>query len=103
MQTATILLSDSERQHLHSLLSKHMPGVQALAYGSRVNGTAHECSDLDIALIAPSGTELSTEQLSNFRQALSDSNIPILIDAHDWARLPKHFQQEINRLHAVLA
>ena len=103
MKIATIDLRESDRQSLHRLLAQHLPGVTAWVYGSRLNGSAQECSDLDIALISPHGEELPEVQLSSFRQALSDSNIPILVDARDWARLPTYFQQEIDRFHAVLA
>ena len=35
--------------------------------------------------------------MENFRQAVNDSNIPILVDARDWARLPKSFHTEIEK------
>ena len=40
-------------------------------------------------------------ELAAFTEAL-DSNIPFLVDAHDWARLPDVFQREIGRKHVVL-
>jgi uncharacterized protein len=103
MQTASIDLRAKDQQYLRSLLAQYLPGVHAWAYGSRVKGTSHACSDLDIVLRSSDGSELPLAQLSNFRQAVSDSNIPIIVDCRDWARLPKHFQQEIDRFHAVLA
>ena len=41
-------------------------------------------------------------ELAAFTEALRDSNIPFLVDAHDWARLPDVFQREIGREHVVL-
>jgi hypothetical protein len=40
--------------------------------------------------------------LQNFVRALQDSNIPILVEARDWARLPESFQQEIMKSYVVL-
>ena len=34
--------------------------------------------------------------------ALRNSTLPFLIEAHDWGRLPPSFQEEIKRNYAVL-
>ena len=31
------------------------------------------------------------------REAFSDSNIPVFVEAHDWARLPDSFHREIEK------
>lgn len=90
-------LRDKDRQRLTALLALHLPGVCARAYGSRVTGRAHDASDLDIALIAPNAIPIPLQQLEQFRQAVNDSQIPILVDARDWARLPKNFHMEIEK------
>ncbi len=65
-----LFLRDIDKQRLLKLLADYLPEVNAWAYGSRVNGQAHDTSD---------------------------SNIPILVEARDWARLPESFYQEILR------
>ena len=35
-------------------------------------------------------------------EAIEKSNIPILVQAHDWAKLPESFHREIERDHVVL-
>ena len=35
-------------------------------------------------------------------EALEESNIPILIQAHDWARLPTSFHHEIEQDYVVI-
>ena len=35
-------------------------------------------------------------------EAFQESNIPILIQAHDWARLPESFHREIERDYVVV-
>lgn len=98
-----LYLRAQDHQRVLELLRQHLPGVSAWAYGSRVNGSAHEASDLDLAL-RPSNLEpISASSLSQFQEALSQSNIPILVDVHDWSRLPKSFHAEIAKHHVVLA
>jgi len=41
------------RAAIGRLLSKHLPGVEAWAYGSRASGRSHDGSDLDLALRGP--------------------------------------------------
>ena len=81
---------------LHNLMARHLPAEVAVwAYGSRVNGNAHEGSDLDLVLRTPGLTALPVRLLSEFREALTDSNLPIFVDAHDWASLPESFHPRI--------
>lgn len=93
--TDELFLREKDRRELVQLLARHLPNVTAWAYGSRVNGGAHEGSDLDIVLRSPDLSPLPLAELRAFAQALQDSSIPILIEARDWARLPESFQQEI--------
>ena len=86
---------------LEALLQKHVPNVEVWAYGSRVNGQAHNASDLDLVLRSPTLEPLSRER-SNLVEALEESNIPIIVQVHDWATFPESFHQEILRAYAVI-
>ena len=78
---------------LHELIARHLPAAVAVwAYGSRVNGTNHEGSDLDLVLRSP---ELPASTAARFREALPESNPPIFVDVHDWALLPASFHPRI--------
>ena len=57
---------------------------------------------LDLALRAPGLTQIPTRGLGAFAEAVRESSIPFLVDARDWARLPKRFRAEIERSHVVL-
>ena len=89
------------REQLEALLREHVPGAEVWSYGSRVNGESHEGSDLDLVLRSPTLEPLSGEYL-DLIEALEESNIPILIQVHDWARLPKSFHEEIERGYVVV-
>ena len=81
---------------LHELIARHLPASVAVwAYGSRVNGNNHEGSDLDLVLRSPDLTELPARVAARFREALTDSNLPIFVDVHDWALLPAAFHPRI--------
>ena len=89
------------RNQLEALLREHLPDVEVWAYGSRVNGRSHEGSDLDLVLRSPTLEPLGGGYF-DLLEAIDNSNIPILVQAHDWARLPESFQSEIEREHVVL-
>ncbi len=95
-------LHDRHRELLLSLLKEHFPGVDAWAYGSRVNGRSHDGSDLDLVLRGPGLQELPVGRLADFADAVRESNIPFLVEARDWARLPERFHREIERQYICL-
>ena len=87
---------------LEALLREHLPNVEVWAYGSRVSGKSHDGSDLDLVLRGTGLKEIPIGQLGDFEEAVRESNIPFLVEARDWARLPTRFHGEIERDHVVL-
>ena len=102
MTTRRLHLSAKHRALLESLLLDHMYGVAVWAYGSRVNGRSHEGSDLDLVLRGPGLEKIALERLMDFEEAVRDSDIPFLVEARDWARLPERFRREIEREYVVV-
>ncbi len=98
---SSLHLPDRWRPMVEKLLQTHVPDVEVWAYGSRVNGTHHEGSDLDLVLRARGLREIPILQLGNLREGLDESNIPIIVDVHDWATLPDSFRAEIEREYVV--
>ena len=98
----TVYLRDKDRGLLIDLLQKYLPSVTAWAYGSRVKGEAHDTSDLDIVLRSPDLSPIPISKLEAFKEALKESNIPILVEARDWARLPESFHREILKAYIKL-
>ena len=87
---------------IEELLRRHLPGVEAWVYGSRIHGRSHGGSDLDLALRAPGLRRIDADRLKMLSEAFRESNIPFLVEARDWTRLPKNFHREIERNHVVL-
>lgn len=72
--------------------------VRLVAYGSRAKGTAHAGSDLDLAVVAcDENREIDSREFQQFRIAINESNIPILVQAFDYRRLPEAFRAAIDR------
>ena len=99
--TDRLALPRRYRAQLEALLSKHVPGVEVWAYGSRVNGESHEGSDLDLVLRSPTLEPLDGG-FYDLLEAIEKSNIPILVQTHDWAMLPESFHREIERDYVVV-
>lgn len=83
------------REQIESLLQEFVPEAEVWAYGSRVSGLNHEASDLDLVLRGPDLEPISMDQILDLEEAFERSNIPILVEARDWSRLPKSFHREI--------
>jgi predicted nucleotidyltransferase len=103
MMSDRLHLPLKHRRALEALLRKHLPGVEVWAYGSRVSGRSHDGSDLDLVLRRPGLKEIPSDQLGDFEEAVRESNIPFLVEARDWSRLPERFHREIERDHVVLS
>jgi len=76
--------------------------LEIWAYGSRVNGDAHDMSDLDLVVLTKSTKKLNINELMNFKNILQKSNIPILIQVLDFYRIPESFQKNISANYDVL-
>jgi predicted nucleotidyltransferase len=97
-----MILRDKDRQLLMQIFrAAALPG-EVWAYGSRVNGDAHAGSDLDLVIRTADLQPLPFSQLSTIKEKIQTSNIPILVDLHDWARLPVAFQARILARYEVL-
>ena len=96
-------LPPAYRRMLIELLATHAPDAEVLAYGSRVNGQAHDGSDLDLVVRNPDRPAAPQTRLHLLRDALTESDLPILVEVLDWARLPEDMRHEIKGQHVVLA
>ena len=50
----------------------------------------------------PKALETPIEHLSKLKQTFKDSDLPIIVDLMDWARLPKSHRLEIEKRYVVL-
>jgi predicted nucleotidyltransferase len=87
---------------LRALLSQQAPEADAWAYGSRVSGSAHEGSDLNIVLRNPVNPEAEIKGRVDVLEAVQESDLPMLVDVHDWAHLPAELHREFERSYEVV-
>lgn len=102
LKLSALDLPERHRSTLQTLLAKHVPRAQVWAYGSRVNGNAHEGSDLDLVLRNPVDLAQDVPGWFELKEALQASNLPMLVDVHLWSRLPQAFHANIEAAYVVL-
>lgn len=97
-----MLLRNKDKERLLAIFP--MPDIpfEVWAYGSRVNGKAHAGSDLDLVLRSHNLQKLPIDVLLDIKDKIRQSNIPIVVELFDWARLPQSFQRNIEAQHEVL-
>ena len=103
MADHSLSLRPDHLQELRRLIATHLPNEEVWAYGSRVAGTCHDTSDLDLVVRHPD--DLKVRQGGAFldlKKAFTESNLPFLIDLLDWARVPTAFRENIVEQHLVL-
>ncbi|MBT4077931.1 MAG: nucleotidyltransferase domain-containing protein [Gammaproteobacteria bacterium] len=84
---------------LRTLIAQYLKNGEVWAFGSRVKQQSHDGSDLDLVVLHDKAEPFD---IFSFREALSESDIPILIDVMDWQYIPDSFKQEINRCHVII-
>ncbi|MCE1246445.1 MAG: nucleotidyltransferase domain-containing protein [Firmicutes bacterium] len=82
------------------ILSRQVPEYEARAFGSRVNGTARQYSDLDIVLVGKE--KLSIAQLAKIEEAFQESDLPFRVDILDWKRISDEFREIIGKGYVVV-
>ena len=87
---------------VQGILRRYLPQAEVWAYGSRVNGDRYEASDLDLVVRQPDDLTRPQPGLDEVAAAFSESDLPILVQIVDWARIPEAFFEEIEAGYVVL-
>jgi len=91
-----MLIRDKDKSRVIALAKETLTqSLTILAYGSRVTGEAHDTSDLDLVLKTDDETRVDISDFITFKEALQNSNIPILVQVLDWHRIPESFHKNI--------
>ena len=93
-------LPAADRALIEQILARLVPGCEVRAFGSRVDGTAREFSDLDLALVGDGKLEWAA--IEGLKDALAASNLGITVDVVDWHAISPEFRQVIERRYEVL-
>ena len=91
-----MLIREKDKQSVIRLAEETLTqSLSLLAYGSRVTGDAHDTSDLDLILKTDDNSRVNIDDFVNFKEALQNSNIPIIVQVLDWQRVPESFHKNI--------
>jgi predicted nucleotidyltransferase len=97
-----MLIRPKDHERLIAIFESASVPIQVWAYGSRVNGRAHNGSDLDLVIRTQDNEKLPLPILNDLLDKIKYSNIPIIVELFDWARLPESFHKNILAQHEVL-
>ena len=97
-----MLLKERHKDILMQIFSQIPFSLEVWAYGSRVNGDAHEGSDLDLVIRTLNNEYFPNQFYHQLKENITESNIPFLVDLFLWHQLPKSFQRNIEEKHEVL-
>lgn len=94
-----LFLNPKYLKMLYDILHEYCPEAEIWAYGSRIHNDAHAGSDLDLAVKSFNNQQ---NDLYTLKELLNDSDIPILIDIHEFVYLPDSFKKEIEQDYVVI-
>jgi len=97
-----MLLREKDKKTMLQIFSSINLSFEVWAYGSRVKGSAHKGSDLDLVLRSSQLTPISIDIFSELCEKIKSSNIPILVELRDWTMLPESFHRNIKEQHEIL-
>ena len=95
-------IREKDKQTLLQIFSNVDFPFEVWAYGSRVNGTAHEGSDLDLVIRNRQSIPVPPSIFGDLSEKIKDSNIPILVELRDWEILPERFHYIIAQQYEVV-
>ena len=90
------MMIDLNPHHLdtvRAILAEHVPDCEVMAFGSRAAWTAHERSDLDLAVAC--GDAPPDGAIARLREAFEDSDLPVRVDVLDWHTIADGFRETI--------
>lgn len=90
------------RAMVQEILNQYLPDSEVWVYGSRARGDHHDTSDLDLVVRNPLDLTQPCGAIVDAREAFSQSNLPIMVQIVDWARIPAEFHAEILAAYRVL-
>jgi len=82
------------------ILAEHVPGCEVRVHGSRAKGTARKYSDLD--LVVKGNGPVDQQKMDALRDALSESDLPIMVDVLDWYAISDGFREMIKKEYEVV-
>jgi predicted nucleotidyltransferase len=96
---AKIDITEEQERTIKALFSRYLPNTKVWVYGSRIDGSSNENSDLDVVVFS------NDEQmvcLAELREELERNFLPFRIDLFIWEHIPESFKDSILSNHIEL-
>ncbi|MGO9269114.1 MAG: nucleotidyltransferase family protein [Terriglobia bacterium] len=95
-----IILAPHHLETIRRILGEYVPECEVRAFGSRVNGSVKNYSDLDLAVVG--SAKLSDDTLRRLKEAFEESDLPFRVDVLDWHATSSSFQKVIEEQYEVV-
>ena len=95
-----INVSSRQLETIKRILAEYVGGCEVRAFGSRVNGSPQEYSDLDVAVVAPNKINRRSKML--LREAFEESDLPFRVDVIDYNAASDEFRAIIDAKYEIL-
>jgi len=89
-----IAVSDSELKIIKGILQTNVPDCKVKAFGSRIDGTFKENSDLDLAVVGES--KLGFSKMGELKLSFEESDLPFRVDVLDYSSISQNFRNIID-------
>ena len=83
------------KQLLIEIIHKHIPNCRIWLFGSRARKTHKEGADIDLAVDA--GRALTLNEVSEVKEAIGESDIPLFVDLVDINNVSEDFLHNIKK------
>ena len=86
-------VEEKDLVEIRRILAEHMSDCEVRVFGSRIEGNAHEFSDLDLVLVG--GEKLDWRRIERLKDAFASSDLPMTVDVIDWHAISNEFRAVI--------
>jgi type I restriction enzyme S subunit len=94
-------ISVKDLETVKTILAAQVPEYEVRAFGSRVQWTSKDSSDLDLVVMTEKPLEAT--RLADLKEAFSESDLPFKVDVVDWAGTKEGFRKIIEKQFEVIS
>jgi len=87
-----IAINTDEEKIILDIIKEFAPDCEVYAFGSRVNGTHRDVSDIDLAFALPNGGRMPISQWGELKEAFGESDLVFRVDVIDYNGVEPHFR-----------
>lgn len=98
-----MLIRQKDKEELIRLFAQCITEpIEVWAYGSRVNGSGHSASDIDLVMRGQKLQTIKRDEFIRLKTKIKESDIPVLVEINDWPDLPESFHRQIEKKYELI-